>query len=524
MRATAVLNLVLVTTLFSALPAVGQLSETQRACVLALNKDAMALAAQQGKESLGCIKAAGKQTLIGNAQDCLTADLKLKLASRKTKTIKDAAAYCAVVPPFGYTGAAVINDSAPRGELDLVADVFGASLDAALASCRSDSARCKCQQQVAKNVAKLAKSERQLFLKCKKQVVVTATSASDLEACVDDTATPGSITAARLSGGKIAKAVIKLGATVVKHCDVPMVAGAFPGACDGQTGAALATCLAQQVDCRVCQTLNDIDGLSIDCDAFDDGTANASCADSGVPQTPTLTPTSSVTATVTPTPTATVEIEMLTINFPGGGLGRVQDVANGIDCTDTCTVGVASGSSVQLTVTSTNVPDGTFWGWGTPCDGTGPCNLQVTESIALDAIFLSTVVQIGLGDGPFIGQAPPDYTHSRDARLRLRNNGRARSVAGLRRLDWSTSPDELRPVEATFNVLDQHDININFPAQIWDIFDVYTISLALWDISGPSPVQISSDAFNVFLSGDVFEFCLVEGWPDPCPTPPTSGG
>src|SRR6185369_14647562 len=141
----------------------------------------------------------------------------------------------------------------------------------------SDSARCQCQQQVAKNVAKLAKSERKLFLKCKKQAVATATSAGDLENCAADTVTPGSIAAARLSDGKIVKAVTKLGATVVKHCDDAMVAGAFPGECDGQSGAALATCLAQQVDCRVCQTLNDIDGLSIDCDAFDDGVANASC-------------------------------------------------------------------------------------------------------------------------------------------------------------------------------------------------------------------------------------------------------
>jgi hypothetical protein len=54
------------------------------------------------------------------------------------------------------------------------------------------------------------------------------------------------------------------------------------------------------VECRVCQALNDMDSVGVNCDLFDNGVADSSCASGAVP-TPTPTPT----LTPTPTPTST---------------------------------------------------------------------------------------------------------------------------------------------------------------------------------------------------------------------------
>jgi len=40
---------------------------------------------------------------------------------------------------------------------------------------------------------------------------------------------------------------------------------------------ALATCIDQRVECRICLTLNAVDNMAVDCDSFDDGQVNLSC-------------------------------------------------------------------------------------------------------------------------------------------------------------------------------------------------------------------------------------------------------
>jgi hypothetical protein len=58
------------------------------------------------------------------------------------------------------------------------------------------------------------------------------------------------------------------------------VAALFPGDCVGAADpAALATCAARAARCRFCAALNAFDALALDCDAVDDGVANASCGD-----------------------------------------------------------------------------------------------------------------------------------------------------------------------------------------------------------------------------------------------------
>lgn len=273
-------------------------SSPQQACLNAVNKNGAAVAKTQGKENVGCVKNAGKAGPTG-AQTCLTADGKGKVAKAKGKTTAAETKSCTQAPNFGYTSGATVNTAAQQAELDLVGDVFGANLDAALVSCATDKAKCGCQQKVAKGVEALAGVKLATFVGCKKTVLKAGgNSAAALANCVNNGGTVGSIAAD--SKGKIAKAIGKLNADIVKACDTPGVTGAFPGTCTALSGGALGTCLDTQVECRVCQAINEMDGLFVNCDQFDNGALDASCA-SGSGPTPTPTPTATATPTATPT-------------------------------------------------------------------------------------------------------------------------------------------------------------------------------------------------------------------------------
>jgi hypothetical protein len=138
--------------------------------------------------------------------------------------------------------------------------------------------------QVAKDVEILADTKLAEFLKCKAAALKGgATAASSVAACVSDNATVGSIAAD--TKGKIQKKVDKLNTDITKKCDTPGVTGAFPGSCSSLSGSPLGACLDVLVECRVCQMLNEMDGLAVDCDLFDDQTANQSCS-SGEPPPP----------------------------------------------------------------------------------------------------------------------------------------------------------------------------------------------------------------------------------------------
>lgn len=264
-------------------------NKDQQKCINKLNKNGAKVAQAQGKENQACLKSAGKNALVGTAQDCLTADTKQKVTKKRNKTVEDDGKFCGEAPDFGYTGALQTNNAAVQGELDLVADLFGAPLDAAVIDCGADKSGCVCQQKVLKNAEKLAATKLKEFLKCKKTALKGgATSASALEECVADAGTAGSIAADTKS--KIAKKKEKLEDDILGKC--AGVSGAFPGVCGLQAGTALATCVDAQVECRVCQTINETDGLSVNCDLFDDDDdGNQSCASGdGPPATPTATP------------------------------------------------------------------------------------------------------------------------------------------------------------------------------------------------------------------------------------------
>ncbi|HYC54480.1 MAG TPA: hypothetical protein VEL28_06045 [Candidatus Binatia bacterium] len=502
-----------------AFPAHAQLSTTQQNCVAGMNKAGASVALAQGKQTRDCVRLGHAGLLVGTAEACVGTDGSV-VSARKSSTVAKYFALCDASPPsFAHTGPDTVNFASQHGEIALARDLFGNDLDAALPDCTANKDQCLCQKKVLTAAEKIAGLARKAFVGCKKTALPAALDAGDVADCVTDAGLAGSIAAARAAGGKIAAKSVKLRKAVELICDDRGVtAGSFPGSCSGLGGEGLLHCIDSRIACRVCRSFGTIDALELDCDAFDDGLSNSSCVEPSTSTTTTTLPPT--TTTLPPTTTTLPPMSTLSIHFPGGGLGRVQDPANGIDCSDSCAVEMPTGTQVNLSVTSSDNPDGRFATWQGPCTGTAsPCTIEVDDDVSVDAVFLSALVRIGLGDGPFIGTAPPDYTHSRDARLRLRNEERARSFPGFQELRWTTSPEELRPgIESPpwcISVEGVGPSTINFPAQIWRIFDVYTIVLAVWDTTGSTPVQVGSDAFNVFLSGDTLD--SDNNYSAPCP-------
>lgn len=256
------------------------LSGDQQKCLNAMNKAGAVLSRTTGQNSMLCLKIAARDALDGTAQECVSdaGGLKYKISNARFKVfVADVMSCDPPLPPFGYTGSTNVGDATRLGEVYLTADVFGPDLDAAVIGCASNKAGCACQQKVQKAVEKLAALEFATFVQCKNAALAAGADAAEaLEDCVDDAGTAGSIAAD--SKGKIAKVSGAIASTVAKSCDTPGVTvSAFPGACAGLTGESLGTCLATRVRCRICQIIDAADGLSVDCDTFDNGVADLTC-------------------------------------------------------------------------------------------------------------------------------------------------------------------------------------------------------------------------------------------------------
>lgn len=251
----------------------GPQSDAQQACITTLNEDFAKVAKAESREVLGCLKSRAGGSLAGTLDDCFVADPKTKVARAFAKTETDESARCLADPPdFGATDAFTINDTGLSGEVALVQAVFGPTVEAAIFP-SSAGALSKCQLSVVKQLQKCRLTRIGTFNRCKQAALSSgeATLPGSLEACFVSDPT-----------GKVAGSCDpdtgKLGNAVRSKCAVAAadLAPAFP-ACESATAGDLADCLAREEACRTCLDLDIADGLDGDCDALDDGLANATC-------------------------------------------------------------------------------------------------------------------------------------------------------------------------------------------------------------------------------------------------------
>ncbi len=249
--------------------AVRALTKDERICVNGINSKGIGVLKAQEKLSLKCLTraAAGKE---GDPETCQGADADGKVSAAAQKTTAWAGDKCAPAPLFGYTTASIVNTAATSEALGLVQDLFGANLTTATLPA-SNKAGSKCQKSVLKLAQKRFDAAAKAFLACKEDGLAGSpslvVSAAQMQGCF--TRIGSNINA------KVAAAAKKLGSATDGTCGATDTLVALPGIC---TGGSLAPCIEARIQCRLCRLFNAMDGLSQDCDLFDDGVANSSCS------------------------------------------------------------------------------------------------------------------------------------------------------------------------------------------------------------------------------------------------------
>jgi len=257
-----------------------------RKCIAALNRQLGKLDVKVANQVHHCVKAhALGKTLdsddpgITTVSDCIDGDRKAKIAKAadKARTVADRS--CMGPPPaFAADDVEEVIDAGSSLGRGLARDLFGASLDA-LVTRDADAATSQCQRDTWKAVAKCTKKRLSEFFVCKKKGLARGTiaSAADLEGlCLMQGGNPQ--TGQADPKGKIAKACSDagkgIGKAVAKRCGPVTGDEAFPGCAAAPD---LVACLDALAACRVCRAINAADGLTRNCDLFDDSSDNGSC-------------------------------------------------------------------------------------------------------------------------------------------------------------------------------------------------------------------------------------------------------
>jgi cysteine-rich repeat protein len=243
-------------------------SKSQVTCITSMNKAGTKVASTQGKENSACIGAATSGKLVGqDADQCIDADNKGKVAKATVKTADTQAAKCAFpLPSYGFTSATTVNASALGAEKTLVEQVFGSPVASAILT---DKPGGGCQSSVAKSYEKFAAARTKAFVSCKTNGFKLGTigNAAGLVSCVDDDEL-----------GKVQIARDSLLGTITSKCAETALATAFPG-CSAEAGSSqsLADCIARKAECQNCLLFEQMDNIDAPCDQLDDGNLNQTC-------------------------------------------------------------------------------------------------------------------------------------------------------------------------------------------------------------------------------------------------------
>ena len=263
------------------------------ACIDRMNNDARRIALLAQKSDFTCVKRGS-----GDVTACVDDALEPRTDSREQKLLADFASRCAPVPAWGVNGAtcceggsndgavcsmpaqcpsgscvggACISAAAESGAGAITHDLFGATVNVA-----SERHAATCQAKVIQRAGKLYAARWKAFRKCKKDNFAVISGDVDLvSVCLGP---PQSDVR-----GVVSKELGRLSDKVQSKCiarGVTPVGAQFPGVCTSAPDGMFAACAADRVACRFCQAANRADAIAppLDCDAFDDGVSNASCA------------------------------------------------------------------------------------------------------------------------------------------------------------------------------------------------------------------------------------------------------
>lgn len=259
-----------------AAPAQAQIqSGAQQRCIRTLNQGFQRIDKVQAGEARRCLKEAAADAIAGSIVACLRSDPDGRVRKQRFRNIARALRRCGEVPDFGPTDVATSNAVGIRSQGALLEDVFGPDLETVLAREVDAETTSECQRFIYAAVDSCQRAKLKRFRRCVKTGLARGSVASEagLESCAEGLGTgTGDGTTRRLCGPGNLRTRLA-GRCTAKGVDL---GAAFP-ACAGGDAAAVVQCLDRIVDCRVCLSLNRVDFLDRDCDAFDDGESNGSC-------------------------------------------------------------------------------------------------------------------------------------------------------------------------------------------------------------------------------------------------------
>lgn len=280
-------------------------SPSQQKCSQALNKSAALVSKGQGRQVADCIKL-GTRGALGNPPDvaaCLTSSSG-RMDKIGTKIIGKELQSCvppgglpsfgvpelagSYFPPLDVAGynpnthriySAPIRAASSDAEISVAREIFGSDIDSAVQV--NNGHLSSCQATIMKLVQKCEAAKRKLFGNCKKQGLKAGTIANAAALSSACFAAGSNLNGSASDQAKLnAICLGKMTDALGKKCTGVSLASAFPGSCLSAAGTlgAFVPCVERRVNCRLCQQINGTDDLDKDCDLFDDGIANASCA------------------------------------------------------------------------------------------------------------------------------------------------------------------------------------------------------------------------------------------------------
>jgi cysteine-rich repeat protein len=252
-------------------------SPDQIGCILEVNSGVARVARAQTRNHEACLSAAAKGKLgaAPSAFDaCLLADLQGRVAEAEQKLEQGETQACSPgEPPALALGDDRLSGLPAASELPaaLVRDVFGAP--AAALSSREARQAARCQREVLKRTNGLFDAiwsdiRHAQATKLEGRRTAPATTDADLSAYLQE-----ELAASR----RIVKSQERLLRGAATRCQGVELEEIFPG-CSPKSFLLFAACTIRTTRCRACELLMETNRrLVVDCDAFDDGGANASC-------------------------------------------------------------------------------------------------------------------------------------------------------------------------------------------------------------------------------------------------------
>jgi hypothetical protein len=256
--------------LSGAAPAAGQLDAASQRCIDAYHATLRLVAQETDRWARRCLRE-GEVGRVADVEACLSGDASGRIARRADQVARLYPGRCDGDEPI-QQGAAAGTAAHRAAATGLAGDLLGRPLPVSpeLAGAERD-CRTRVGRRAGEALAAVLAAHRGCAAAGMRAGTVIDGASLDAQCG----------TFAQVDGGGGASAALdRLAADAATACDGASLATALPGldAACLTTPTALADCAGARARCRACAALRDTGGRQLDCDLFDDGTANASCA------------------------------------------------------------------------------------------------------------------------------------------------------------------------------------------------------------------------------------------------------